>query len=328
MTELLLEAIELKKYFPIKKGVFSKTVGNVKAVDGISFKLYKGETLGLVGESGCGKSTVGRTILNLIPPSGGRVEFESKCVFDVDKELYINKKDMCELRKDMQIIFQDPFACLDPRMTIDKIMTEGIIKHGICKGREASEKAASLLEICGMDSSCLSKYPHQFSGGQRQRVGIARALSLNPKLIVCDEPTAALDVSIQSQVLNLMLQLKKDMNLSYLFISHDLGVVRNFCNRICVMYLGTIVETAESNALFEGPRHPYSKALLDAMPTFDEEKRKNRKILAGDIPSPSNPPLGCRFHTRCPEAAALCSEKIPEMKEIEPGHHVACHFVK
>lgn len=327
MSDYILEVENLKKYFPIKMGFFSKTVGNVKAVDGVSFNIEKGKCLGLVGESGCGKSTTGRTILNLLAPTEGKVVFNGKTIYNIDKDVYIDKVEMLALRKDMQIIFQDPYACLDPRMNIEKIVSEGIRKHtNISKG-EARAKVEHLLELCGLGREQISKFPHQFSGGQRQRIGIARALSLNPKLIVCDEPTAALDVSIQSQILNLMIKLKQDFGLTYLFISHDLSIVRNFCDQICVMYLGTIVEKASSYELFNNTLHPYSKALISAVPSFDPEKRITRKLLEGDIPSPANPPNGCRFSTRCPYVKKICKEIRPELKDIGSEHFVACHLV-
>lgn len=327
MSDYILQVENLKKYFPIKKGFFSKTVGHVKAVDGVDFNIEKGKSLGLVGESGCGKSTTGRTILNLLSPTGGKVEFNGKTIYDVDKNIYLDKSEMLALRKDIQIIFQDPYACLDPRMNIEKIVSEGIRKHSKLSKQESREKVEHLLELCGLGREQISKYPHQFSGGQRQRIGIARALSLNPKFIVCDEPTAALDVSIQSQILNLMIKLKKDFGLTYLFISHDLSVVKNFCDEICVMYLGTIVEKSKSKELYENTLHPYSKALISAVPSFDPEKRTERKLLEGDIPSPANPPKGCRFNTRCPYVKKICKESRPELKDVGSGHLVACHLI-
>lgn len=327
MSDYILQVENLKKYFPIKKGFFSKTVGNVKAVDGVSFNIEKGKSLGLVGESGCGKSTTGRTILNLLSPTEGKVVFNGKTLYDLNNEIFIDKKEMLELRKDMQIIFQDPYACLDPRKNIEKIVSEGIRKHDRISKKETREKVENLLELCGLGKEQISKYPHQFSGGQRQRIGIARALSLNPKFIVCDEPTAALDVSIQSQILNLMLKLRKDFGLTYLFISHDLSVVRNFCDEICVMYLGTVVEKASSIELFSNTLHPYSKALISAVPSFDPEKKTTRKLLEGDIPSPSNPPKGCRFNTRCPYVKKICKEIRPELKDVGSKHFVACHLI-
>lgn len=327
MNDDILVVEGLKKYFPIKKGFFSKTTNYVKAVDGVDFVLKRGQTLGLVGESGCGKSTTGRTILNLLSPTEGKVVFDGKVLFDVKNNIYLNKSEMLSLRKDIQIIFQDPYACLDPRMNVEKIVSEGIRKHKTVKEKEIKEKVEELLELCGLGRDQLSKYPHQFSGGQRQRIGIARALSLDPKFIVCDEPTAALDVSIQSQILNLMIELRHKFQLSYLFISHDLSVVRNFCDEICVMYLGTIVEKAKSEELFKNTLHPYSKALLSAVPSFDPEKRVKRQLLEGDIPSPANPPIGCRFNTRCPYAKSICKEIRPELKNMGSEHLVACHLV-
>jgi oligopeptide/dipeptide ABC transporter ATP-binding protein len=323
----ILEVEHLKKYFPIRKGLLSKVAMNVKAVDDVSFSIEKGKTVGLVGESGCGKSTVGRTILNLINPTGGSVTFDGKKIYDIESNQRIKKEEMQQLRRDMQIIFQDPFACLDPRMTIGSIVTEGIKKHGIAKGKEALAMAEELLERCGLSKSIINSYPHEFSGGQRQRIGIARALSLKPKFIVCDEPTAALDVSIQSQVLNTMMQLKEDFKLTYLFISHDLSVVRYFCDEIIVMYLGEIVEKADAEVLFNEGLHPYTKALLSAIPKSDPTIKKERIILKGDVPSPANPPSGCKFHTRCIYAKDICKNEIPVYKEYGKGHFAMCHLI-
>ncbi|WP_427338238.1 ABC transporter ATP-binding protein [Caloranaerobacter sp. DY30410] len=327
MTDNIIEIKNLKKYFPITGGVLSRKIGDVKAVDGISFEIKRGEVFGLVGESGCGKSTTGRTILRLLNPTAGSVKFEGKVIFDVEKKKYMNKEEMRRLRKDMQIIFQDPYASLDPRMNVGSIVSEGLKKHGIAKGKEAIDLAKELLELCGLRAAYINKYPHEFSGGQRQRIGIARALALKPKFIVCDEPIAALDVSIQAQVLTLMQELKEQFGLTYLFISHDLSVVKYFCDRIGVMYLGNFVEIAVSENLFANPLHPYTKALLSAVPISDPTVKKERIILEGDVPSPANPPKGCKFHTRCQYVKDICKEQVPQLKEVESGHFVACHFV-
>ncbi|WBW96348.1 ABC transporter ATP-binding protein [Oceanirhabdus sp. W0125-5] len=325
--DYLLEVKNLKKYFPIKKGVFFRTGGYIKSVDDVSFKLTRGKIMGLVGESGCGKSTTGRTILNLLEPNGGTVKFEDKIIFDVENKIKISRDQMLSLRRDMQIIFQDPYASLDPRMNVGAILTEGLKNHNIVQGKEALDKAKEILELCGLDSSYINRYPHEFSGGQRQRIGIGRALSLNPKFIVCDEPTAALDVSIQSQILNLMLDLKDKFNLTYLFISHNLNVVRFFCDEIHVMYLGVIVEKGDSEEIYTNPQHPYTKALLSSIPVSHPSIKRERIRLKGIIPSPSNVPFGCRFHTRCPYAKEVCTEQIPGYREVDKGHFVACHLV-
>ncbi len=328
MTQNLIEVKNLKKYFPIKAGIIKRHVGDVKAVDDVSFNIKKGEIFGLVGESGCGKSTTGRTILNLLNPTEGSVEFDGQLIYDVEKNTFTKGEKMRSLRRDMQIIFQDPYACLDPRMNVGAIVSEGLVKHGIAKGKDAIEKAKELLELCGLRGANVNKYPHEFSGGQRQRIGVARALALEPKFIVCDEPIAALDVSIQSQVLTLMQDLKEKLGLTYLFISHDLSVVKYFCDCIAVMYLGSFVEEANSLDLFKNPVHPYTKSLLSAVPISDPTVKKERIILQGDVPSPANPPKGCKFHTRCPYVMDKCKETAPTTKEIEPGHFVTCHLVE
>jgi oligopeptide transport system ATP-binding protein len=317
---LLLEVKHLKKHFPIKGGVFSKTIGYVYAVDDISFTLEKGETLGLVGESGCGKSTTGRTILRLIEPTDGAIYFEGQDITTLDKSA------MRALRREMQIIFQDPYASLNPRMTVGSIIGEPLEIHKIAKGSEKEERVASLLQKVGLRAEDMRKYPHEFSGGQRQRIGIARALALNPKLIVCDEPVSALDVSIQAQVINLLEDLQDEFGLSYLFIAHNLNVVEHISNRVAVMYLGQIVELASDEELYKNPQHPYTEALLSAVPIPDPTVKKKRIILEGDVPSPINPPKGCHFHTRCMYKDKICEEVEPEFKDIGGGHWVACHF--
>jgi oligopeptide transport system ATP-binding protein len=318
--DTLLEVKNLKKHFPIKGGVFSKTIGHVYAVDGVSFTLQSGETLGLVGESGCGKSTTGRTILRLIEPTEGSVVFEGQEITELDKG------DMRSLRREMQIIFQDPYASLNPRMTVGSIIGEPLEIHKIAKGSEKEDQVASLLEKVGLRSEDMRKYPHEFSGGQRQRIGIARALGLNPKLIVCDEPVSALDVSIQAQVINLLEDLQEEFGLSYLFIAHNLNVVEHISNRVAVMYLGKIVELTTDTELYTNPQHPYTEALLSAVPVPDPTVEKRRIILQGDVPSPINPPSGCHFHTRCPYKEKICAEEVPEFKDIGGGHWVACHL--
>jgi oligopeptide transport system ATP-binding protein len=316
----LLEVKHLKKHFPIKGGVFSKTIGYVYAVDDINFTLGKGETLGLVGESGCGKSTTGRTILRLIEPTDGIISFEGQDITHLDKSA------MRALRREMQIIFQDPYASLNPRMTVGSIIGEPLEIHKIAKGSEKEERVASLLQKVGLRAEDMRKYPHEFSGGQRQRIGIARALALNPKLIVCDEPVSALDVSIQAQVINLLEDLQAEFGLSYLFIAHNLNVVEHISNRVAVMYLGQIVELASDEELYKNPQHPYTEALLSAVPIPDPTVKKKRIILEGDVPSPINPPKGCHFHTRCMYKDKICEEVEPEFKDIGGGHWVACHF--
>jgi oligopeptide transport system ATP-binding protein len=318
--EPLLEVKHLKKYFPIKGGVFSKTIGHVYAVDDVSFALHRGETLGLVGESGCGKSTTGRTILRLIEPTAGEIHFEDQNITE------LGKSEMRALRREMQIIFQDPYASLNPRMTIGSIIGEPLEIHKIAKGAEKEERVATLLQKVGLRAEDMRKYPHEFSGGQRQRIGIARALALNPKLIICDEPVSALDVSIQAQVLNLLGDLQEEFGLSYLFIAHNLNVVEHISNRVAVMYLGKIVELASDQELYENPQHPYTEALLSAVPIPDPTVKKKRIILQGDVPSPINPPSGCHFHTRCPYKEKICEEVEPVFKDIGGGHWVACHL--
>ncbi|HWO97030.1 MAG TPA: dipeptide ABC transporter ATP-binding protein [Bacillus sp. (in: firmicutes)] len=320
MTESLLQVKGLKKHFPIKGGLFSKEIGSVKAVDGLSFEVKKGETLGIVGESGCGKSTTGRLLLRLIEPTDGQVIFEEKEVTS------LSNSEMRKLRREMQMVFQDPFASLNPRHTIEKILEEPLIVHGIGNKEERKRKVREMLEVVGLSGYHANRYPHQFSGGQRQRIGIARALMTNPKLIIADEPVSALDVSIQSQVLNLLEDLQKEFQLTYIFISHDLGVVRHICDRVGVMYLGQMVELSESEKIYEKPLHPYTEALLSAVPVPDPDFKREQIVLQGDLPSPSNPPVGCPFHTRCGKCMDICKTARPELREIEPNHFVACHL--
>ncbi len=316
----LLKVRNLKKYFPIKKGVLSRVVGNVKAVDDISFDVYENETLGLVGESGCGKTTAGRTLLRLLEPSGGTVEFDGKEVFSLERE------EMREMRREMQIIFQDPFSSLNPRMTVESIIGEAIAFHGIATGDARRKMVEDLLVRVGLQPSYISRYPHEFSGGQRQRIGIARALALNPSFIVCDEAVSALDVSVQAQVINLLQDLQDEFKLSYLFIAHDLSVVRHISDRIAVMYLGKIMEMTTSDELFEAALHPYTQSLLSAIPRADPKRKHKRVILEGDVPSPINPPSGCGFHTRCPTCYEPCKTIEPKTIEVHEGHFVKCHL--
>ncbi|MGM0498586.1 MAG: ABC transporter ATP-binding protein [Bacillota bacterium] len=322
MAENLLEVKNLKKYFPVKAGIFKKTVAHVKAVDDISFTVKEGETLGLVGESGCGKSTTGRTILRLLEATAGEVIFEGKSVMDLDK------KAMRAIRRDMQIIFQDPYASLNPRMTVADIVGEPLDIHKLAKNKkERNEKVREILENVGLGAEYMHRYPHEFSGGQRQRIGVARALAVDPKLIIADEPVSALDVSVQAQVVNLLQDLQKEFGLTYLFIAHDLSVVKHISDRVAVMYLGKIVELTDKKELFKNPIHPYTQSLLSAIPEADPKKKKDRIILEGDVPSPVDPPSGCRFHPRCPKAFDTCSVKEPEFKEYGDGHFAACHLL-
>ncbi|MDQ7827654.1 MAG: dipeptide ABC transporter ATP-binding protein [Armatimonadota bacterium] len=317
--DIILDVRNLYKYFPITKGfIFQKQVGAVKAVDGVSFTIRRGETLGLVGESGCGKTTTGRVILRLQEPTSGEVYFEGRNIFK------LNKEEMRRLRRDMQIIFQDPYSSLNPRMTVGDIIGEPLEIHNLARGKEKVRRVQELLEVVGLSPYHANRYPHEFSGGQRQRIGIARALAVNPKLIICDEPVSALDVSIQAQVLNLLEELQKEFGLTYLFIAHDLSVVKHISDRIAVMYLGRIVEIADADELFTNPQHPYTEALLSAVPIPDPAIRRERIILPGDVPSPVNPPRGCRFHTRCLYAQESCRIEDPPLLDVGGGHLVAC----
>lgn len=323
-AEIILKVEDLKMHFPIYRGVFQRQVGAVRAVDGISFDVFRGETLGLVGESGCGKSTTGRTILQLYKATAGDVFFE-------DVELMkLRGEELRRMRRKMQMIFQDPYASLNPRMTVEQIVGEPLVVHSAATGKEVQERVEHLLELVGLNPAFATRYPHEFSGGQRQRIGVARALALQPSFIICDEPISALDVSIQAQVVNLLEELQEQFNLTYLFIAHDLSMVRHISKRVAVMYLGVIVELTTRDELYLNPLHPYTQALLSAVPVPDPvvDAQRKRVILEGDVPSPANPPSGCRFRTRCPIAESICAESRPEFREIKPGHFVACHLVK
>ncbi len=319
-TDDLLVVSHLKTYFPIRKGIFSKTVGYVKAVDDVSFTIRRGETLGLVGESGCGKTTLGRSVLRLIEPTDGEIFFEGKNI------RAMKPHELRALRKDMQIIFQDPFSSLNPRLTVGQMLREVLEVHQLAEGKAVEKRAAELLEQVGLSAQYLNRYPHEFSGGQRQRLGIARALAVEPKFIICDEPVSALDVSIQSQIINLLKDLQKALGLTYLFIAHDLSVVEYISDRVAVMYLGKIVEIAECEDLYRLPQHPYTEALLSAVPIPDPKLKRRRIVLTGDIPSPANVPSGCGFHPRCPKAEEMCKHLMPQLRAIptNPMHHVSC----
>ncbi|MEI8130896.1 MAG: oligopeptide/dipeptide ABC transporter ATP-binding protein [Leptolinea sp.] len=319
----LLQVDNLVKHFPIMEGLFQRQVGAVHAVDGISFDIVKGETFGLVGESGCGKSTTGRTILRLYEPTKGNITFDGIEILKLPVEK------MRKLRVRMQMIFQDPYASLNPRMKVGEIIAEPAVEHGLTTWKQSEEFVEELLELVQLNPAFLRRYPHEFSGGQRQRIGIARALSLKPDFIICDEPISALDVSVQAQVVNLLEELQQKLGITYLFIAHDLAIVRHISTRVAVMYLGVMAELAVCDELYENPLHPYTKALLSAVPVPDAavERKRHRIILTGDVPSPVNPPSGCRFRTRCPLAKDLCAQERPEWRQASPGHFVACHFV-
>lgn len=318
--DYLLEVNGLKKYFPIKSSFIRRTVGNVKAVDGISFKIKRGTTMGLVGESGCGKSTVGRTLLRLQDKTDGEVLFDGVDVFA------LSKSELRSMRPQIQIIFQDPYSSLSPRLPIGEIIAEGVREHGIVPKEELDDYVSRIMRACGLQEYHKDRYPHEFSGGQRQRICIARALALNPKFILCDEPVSALDVSIQAQVINLLKDLQKEFGLTYLFISHDLSVVEHISDTVGVMYLGNLVEYAPTEKLYSNPKHPYTKALFSAIPVPDPNAKMQRIVLEGSIPSPANPPAGCKFHTRCSKCMEVCKHVAPEYKEIEPEHFCACHL--
>lgn len=324
---ILLEVNNLKMYFPIIRGFLQRVVGQVKAVDGVSFFLREREVLGLVGESGCGKTTVGRTVLRLYDPTSGQIRYHKKDGEWVDISK-ISQKEMKPLRREMRMIFQDPFSSLNPRFTVKDLISEPLEIHNIAHGREAEARVAELMRSVGLDPAYMRRYPHEFSGGQRQRIGLARTLSLNPRMIIADEPVSALDVSVQAQVLNLLQELQAELGLTLIFIAHDLSVVEHISDRIAVMYVGKIVEMAETDPLLHQPLHPYTEALLSAIPPADPDIQPNRIRLQGEVPSPANPPSGCIFHPRCGYAQAVCSEKEPQLEEIQPGHFVSCHFSK
>ncbi|CAN5648972.1 dipeptide ABC transporter ATP-binding protein [soil metagenome] len=323
----ILEVKNLRQWFPIHRGIFQRVVGHTKAVDDVSFAMREQEVLGLVGESGCGKTTTGRSILRLYDPTGGEVWYHKADGAIVDVAT-VGPTEMKALRREMRMIFQDPFSSLNPRMTVRDLIGEPLIIHNVAKGRELEDRVAVLMRSVGLEPAYMQRYPHEFSGGQRQRIGLARTLSLNPRLIIADEPVSALDVSVQAQVLNLLQGLKDELGLTLLFIAHDLSVVEHICDRIAVMYVGKIVELAESETLLRHPLHPYTEALVSAVPPADPDVQTHRIILEGDVPSPANPPSGCVFHPRCRYAQDICIQQEPRLEEIEPGHFASCHFAK
>ena len=325
MEDTLLEVNDLKQWFPIRKGFLQRVVGHVKAVDGVSFGIQRNEALGLVGESGSGKTTVGRTVLRLYDPTAGEIWYTAADGQRIDIA-NIEQGEMKPLRKEMRMIFQDPFSSLNPRLTVKDLIGEPLIIHKEASGRALEDRVAELMSAVGLDPNYMRRYPHEFSGGQRQRIGLARTLALRPRLIIADEPVSALDVSIQAQVLNLLQELKDELGLTYLFIAHDLSVVEHMCDRIAVMYVGRLVEVADSDTLLRRPLHPYTEALVSAIPPADPEVKLNRIILEGDIPSPANPPSGCVFHPRCLYAKDRCKEEEPHLEEVAPGHYASCHF--
>ncbi|MFL1677150.1 ABC transporter ATP-binding protein [Paenibacillus dendritiformis] len=321
MSEALIEVHRLKKYYPVRAGLFNRTVNHVKAVDDISFSIYPGETFGLVGESGSGKSTAGRAILRLTDKTAGDVRYQGTDIHQ------LSRTDMRRLRPELQFIFQDPYSSLNPRMRIGDAIGEALLQHGLAAKEEIRDRVEDILSVCGMAAYHYDRYPHEFSGGQRQRIGIARAIILQPRFIVADEPVSALDVSIQAQIINLFRQLQEERGLTYLFISHDLSVVEHLCSRIGVMYLGSLVELAPRDELFRQPLHPYTQALLSAIPIPDPKRKRSRIVLRGDIPSPVNPPSGCKFHTRCPAAKDICRQEAPLFREVGSQHYAACHLI-
>jgi oligopeptide/dipeptide ABC transporter ATP-binding protein len=318
----LLEVRDLRKHFPIRRGLFGRTVGHVRAVDGVSFSLDAGEVLGLVGESGCGKTTTGRCVLRLIEPTSGSVRFDGREI------LGLPRREMRRLRREMQVVFQDPYSSLNPRLTVGSMLEEALAIHRLARGAAARERVAELLETVGLSPAHARRYPHEFSGGQRQRIGVARALAVRPRLIVADEPVSALDLSIQAQIINLLRDLQRKLGLTYLFVAHDLSVVEHVSDRVAVMYLGSLVEMAGSRELYDRPLHPYTVALLSAVPVPDPARRRRRIVLGGDVPSPARPPSGCRFHPRCFMARDVCSREAPPLREVVPGHWSACHFAE
>ena len=325
--KLLLEVSDLKMHFPIRKGFFKRTVGYVKAVDGVSFTVSRGDTFGLVGESGCGKSTTGRCIVRLLDPTDGKIVYHKQKGGPTAIER-LSPQEMRPFRRDMQIMFQDPYASLNPRLTLKHIVGEPLVINHVCRGKELEDRVAQLLRSVGLSPEHMNRYPHAFSGGQRQRIGLARALALNPEFIVADEPVSALDVSVQAQVLNLIEDLQEQFDLTYLFIAHNMSVIKHVCDHVAVMYVGKIVEVSETKKLFANPLHPYTEALLSAIPKPDPRSKRSRIILEGDVPNPANPPSGCHFHPRCRYAQKVCAHEAPPLREIAPGHMASCHFAE